>query len=80
MIEIYGSFVTNLSIESSDIDISIRFDYDKHENINEIDNLKYELSAKFENMKNKFDKIQSILTASVPVIKLVSLNYNNLVN
>jgi len=80
LIEIYGSFVTNLSIESSDIDISIRFDYDKHENINEIDNLKYELSAKFENMKNKFDKIQSILTASVPVIKLVSLNYNNLVN
>ena len=80
MIEIYGSFVTNLSIESSDIDIAIRFDYDKHENINEIDNLKYELSAKFENMENKFDKIQSILTASIPVIKLVSLNYNNLVN
>lgn len=66
-IEIYGSYATELSIESSDIDILIKV------NPNEIENLEKHINTicmLFTNMGN-FDQIYPIITASIPVIKLV---------
>jgi len=66
-IDLYGSFKTGLMIEASDIDIRIKIngcqkkDFEKYFNI---------LENKFEEEK-KFESITPIITASVPVIKLI---------
>ena len=74
-IDLYGSFVTGLMIEASDIDIRIK--------INECQKDVFEkyffsLSDKLEAEK-KFEKITPISTASVPVIKLV-INIEKFIN
>ena len=66
-IGLYGSFITGLMIEASDIDIRIKIN-----NCKNIDFEKYffTLYNKLEEEKN-FETITPISTASVPVIKLV---------
>jgi DNA polymerase sigma len=66
-INLYGSFITGLMIETSDIDIRIK--------INECNNNDFKqyfisLSNKLKEV-NKFENITPISTASVPVIKLL---------
>lgn len=64
--DLYGSFATDLSIESSDVDITIKF-----VELNEsIDFVVSNIVAAFKEMK-LFENVNPILTASVPVIKLV---------
>jgi DNA polymerase sigma len=62
----YGSHFTNLSIEGSDVDILI---YYKNKDQNNKEFFKDILSV-LNQHEDKFLSIQSILTASVPVIKL----------
>ena len=61
----YGSFFSNLSIEGSDLDILIYYNKKKEDSefYKDILNL-------LEANKNKFENVNPILTASVPVIKL----------
>ena len=66
-IDVYGSYATGLMIEVSDIDIKIILN---NGNKTQLDNLFETLCKKLEN-ENKFDTINPIGTASVPVIKLV---------
>ena len=66
-VDVYGSYATGLMIEASDIDIKIKLN---NGNKNDLDNFFETLSKKLENEK-KFDKINPIGTASVPVIKLL---------
>ena len=66
-IDVYGSYATGLMIEASDIDIKIKLN---NGNKSELDNLFETLCKNLEN-ENKFDTINPIGTASVPVIKLV---------
>ena len=63
----YGSFISGLSIESSDIDLMIKI-YDK----NNLRNIMFYLVEIFENDNNKdiINIINPIYSASVPVIKL----------
>jgi hypothetical protein len=68
VLDIYGSFATDLSIESSDIDIKIKLSSNTFDNEKVI----ILLTNAFNNL-NIFNKIVPIFTASVPVIKLVSL-------
>lgn len=78
----YGSFVTGLEIESSDIDIVIKFKA-KESNNNElimpsfsspnVENVINELTNTFNQVTDLFDYIKPIYSASVPVLKLVSL-------
>ena len=76
-IKVYGSFVNDLSIESSDIDITIKYerkckDTDIY-NTNYIYEIDYIMSI-LTNSFNSIDcmvKINPIYTASVPIIKLV---------
>ena len=63
-IEIYGSYETGLMIEASDIDIKIKLN-----NSVDFENFFSNLCNKLQN-ENKFDIINPIRTASVPVIKL----------
>ena len=63
----YGSYFTNLSIEGSDLDILINYKSKNNDNNNDF--YKDLLSLLNEN-ENKFELINPILTASVPVIKL----------
>lgn len=67
VIEFYGSYMTGLSIENSDIDIMIKVKDNKAKS--KIISL---LLEKFESETNLFDTINPILTASVPVVKLQS--------
>ncbi len=60
----YGSFITNLSIEGSDVDILIK--YKSIQNTTFVSDL---ISILYKN-KDKFDYIKPITTASVPVIKI----------
>ena len=66
-VDIYGSYATGLMIEGSDIDIKIKLN---NGNKSDLDNFFETLCKKLENEK-KFDKINPIGTASVPVIKLL---------
>ena len=66
-VDVYGSYATGLMIEASDIDIKIKLN---SENREDLDNYFEILCKKLEN-ENKFDKINPIGTASVPVIKLI---------
>ena len=63
-IDVYGSFAVDLSIESSDIDLSINLN-------NELTNIQtiYNISNLLRN-ENGFSSINPIVTASVPIIKL----------
>ena len=64
-IEVYGSYATGLMIEASDIDIKIRLN-----NGIDLENIFTSLCNKLKE-ENKFDEINPIRTASVPVIKLL---------
>ena len=66
-IDVYGSYATGLMIEASDIDIKIKLNSDNRTDLN---NFFETLYKKLEKEK-KFDKINPIGTASVPVIKLL---------
>ena len=66
-IDVYGSYATGLMIEASDIDIKIKLN---NGNKSELDNL-FETLCKQLEKENKFDTINPIGTASVPVIKLL---------
>ena len=66
-LDIYGSFATNLMIETSDIDIKIKINLNKKE---EIEKYFFNLAQNLEDSK-KIEIINPIFTASVPVIKLV---------
>ena len=63
----YGSYFTNLSIEGSDIDILIYYKNKSSENSQDF--LK-DILFMLNKHEDKFESIQPILTASVPVIKL----------
>ena len=66
-VDVYGSYATGLMIEASDIDIKIKLNSGSR---SDLDNFFESLCKKLEN-ENKFDKINPIGTASVPVIKLL---------
>ena len=66
-IDVYGSYATGLMIEASDIDIKIKLNCGDKEKLN---NFFQTLCERLEN-ENKFDTINPIGTASVPVIKLL---------
>ena len=74
-INIYGSFITGLMIEASDIDIRIKIN-----KCNKNDFEKYFISLSNELKEaNKFENIIPISTASVPVIKLL-INIEKFIN
>ena len=66
-IEVYGSYATGLMIEASDIDIKIKLG---KETKADLDSFFKKVCEKLEKEK-KFDEINPIETASVPVIKLL---------
>lgn len=66
--DLYGSFATDLSIESSDIDITIKLAQDRNEV--EIEEIIEALCVNFRGLC-LFETINPILTASVPVIKIL---------
>ena len=66
-INLYGSFITGLMIEASDIDIRIKIN---ECNKNDFEKYFLSLSNELKNV-NKFENITPISTASVPVIKLL---------
>jgi hypothetical protein len=66
IVDIHGSFATDLSIECSDIDITVRL----CEQYTNIENLINTLYSKFDKM-HVFDSLVPIYTASVPVLKIV---------
>ena len=66
-IEVYGSYATGLMIEASDIDIKIKLNKASKTDLNSFFK---KVCEKLEN-ENKFDEINPIETASVPVIKLL---------
>jgi hypothetical protein len=68
-LDIYGSFATDLSIESSDIDLKIKLTSDTSDN----EKIITLLTNAFNN-ENIFSRLTPIFTASVPVIKLVIKN------
>ena len=78
-IKIYGSFVNELSIESSDVDISIKYENKPKDfkNMNngggfyDIDYIIAYLTNAFNSLEG-FEKVNPIYTASVPIIKLVN--------
>jgi predicted nucleotidyltransferase len=67
-IHIYGSFATDLSIESSDIDVTIKII--EMPKFKQIDNLLINIS-KILNDSKLFESVNPICSASVPIIKLV---------
>ena len=74
-LDVFGSFASDLSIESSDVDLkvnilnqdSVLIDYNKI-----IFNL-----VKFFKEKGVFEQVIAIQTASIPIIKLVKFLLNN---
>ena len=66
-IEVYGSYATGLMIEASDIDIKIKLNKGSK---SDLDEFFQKVCEKLEKEK-KFDEINPIGTASVPVIKLL---------
>ena len=70
--DIYGSFATDLSIEGSDIDFTI---YPSTKSTSETQSLDIEYATKklcIEFKNQEFESINAILTATVPIIKLVT--------
>jgi DNA polymerase sigma len=67
LIEVYGSYATGLMIEASDIDIKIKLNKGTKDDLNSFFK---KVCEKLEQEK-KFDEINPIETASVPVIKLL---------
>lgn len=74
----YGSFVTGLGIESSDIDIAIKFKpkeaINTEPNISssiKIENVINQLAKTFNQKTELFDYVKPIYSASVPVLKVV---------
>ena len=80
-IEKYGSFVSGLSIENSDIDLMIKIysNESSNDNVN-INDVISILMKEFNNEENQnfFTKINPIYTASVPVIKLETDIYDSI--
>ena len=74
-IDLYGSFITGLMIEASDIDIRIKINGCRKE---DFEKYFFILYNKVEDEK-KFESITPIITASVPVIKLI-LNIEKFIN
>ncbi len=84
-LNLYGSFATDLEIESSDIDITVRY---CHESVSShqqsylgynysVESVINKLVKTFKT-KNIFEIVNPIYTASVPVIKLVRIcNFSN---
>lgn len=77
-INIYGSFANELSIESSDIDLVVKYEninttsngYSSQENYFDIEYLIGYLTSSFNDL-TCMEKVNPIYTASVPIIKLV---------
>lgn len=67
IIDIYGSFATDLCIENSDIDLTIRI---LDNNSTSTDDHFTKLFQEIDKLKI-FDSVNPILTASVPILKLV---------
>jgi len=65
-IDIHGSFATDLSIECSDIDLTVRL----VESIGNIETLINTLFSYFYRL-NVFDSLNPIYTATVPILKIV---------
>jgi DNA polymerase sigma len=78
-VSIYGSFKTDLSIETSDIDLSINFLNAYNLNKENITNLITDLSVLFEKLF-LFEKVVALTNATVPIIKLVRLFFLNIGN
>ncbi len=82
-LSLFGSFASDLEIESSDIDITVKYrnksenEY-KHQSFLTqnyyIENIIHRLVKSF-TAKNLFEVINPIYTATVPVIKLVKFYY-----
>ena len=67
----YGSFVTELSIETSDIDLLVNYSPKDSKEDSNVKTIISELNSYFTvKGKNIFDSILPIYTASVPIIKL----------
>ena len=66
---LYGSFVTNITVDTSDIDIRIMFKTN-------IENKEFYLNLLLRLLEDSklFDKITNIPKATIPVIKLVFFN------
>ena len=79
-IEKYGSFISGLSIENSDIDLMIKIYHNENSNENNINNVISILIKEFnkEEYYNFFTKINPIYTASVPIIKLETDIYDSI--
>lgn len=69
-INFYGSYATDFSIESSDIDILIGFKPIDPVMESKTENILLQLSKAFIDEKDCFSKVEPICTASVPIIKL----------
>jgi hypothetical protein len=68
-IDVHGSFATDLSIECSDIDLTVRL----VESISNIETLINSLYSYFSRL-HIFDSLNPIYTATVPILKIVLLN------
>ncbi len=75
-LDVFGSFASDLSIESSDIDLKVNILNQDSININ-YEELIFNLVKKF-NSLNIFEFVMPIHTASVPIIKLVKYFLFNL--
>ena len=63
----YGSFASDLIIENSDTDLKIRLNSEKKEKLEKT----FFIITKVLSEEDKFENINPISTASVPVIKLI---------
>ena len=66
-LDLYGSFASDLMIENSDIDLKIRLNSEKKEELDKT----FFIIEKVLSEEDKFENINPISTASVPVIKLI---------
>ena len=66
-LDLYGSFASDLMIENSDIDLKIRLNSEKKEELDKT----FFIIEKVLSEEDKFENINPISTASVPIIKLI---------